>query len=185
MEIVNEGQRADRIRAPPSRPSWFFVHAAGVAAVANTGKVVLPWFACFESFLKRRGCWSSGVAVTPRLVPPSSTNTNTNGIKWKVCVSAVDPELFPACVAAGAEMVELGNFDCFYDQVKREISMVCLPSVARVQLPCLTHFVSLQIFRCPSPVSACVSGAILGMFLCFYQRPAFRSAQNSDGLRRI
>ena len=33
-------------------------------------------------------------------------------------MSAVDPELFPACVAAGAEMVELGNFDCFYDQVK-------------------------------------------------------------------
>lgn len=34
----------------------------------------------------------------------------------KVCVSAVDPNLFPACVAAGAEMVELGNFDSFYDQ---------------------------------------------------------------------
>lgn len=34
----------------------------------------------------------------------------------QVCVSAVDPELFPACVAAGAEMVELGNFDSFYDQ---------------------------------------------------------------------
>lgn len=34
-------------------------------------------------------------------------------------MSAVDPELFPACVAAGAEMVELGNFDCFYDQVNR------------------------------------------------------------------
>lgn len=30
----------------------------------------------------------------------------------------MDPELFPACVNAGAEMVELGNFDCFYDQVK-------------------------------------------------------------------
>lgn len=37
----------------------------------------------------------------------------------KVCVSAVEPELFPACVDAGAEMVELGNFDCFYDQVER------------------------------------------------------------------
>ena len=34
----------------------------------------------------------------------------------KVCVSAVDPNLFPACVDAGAEMVELGNFDSFYDQ---------------------------------------------------------------------
>lgn len=31
-------------------------------------------------------------------------------------MSAIDPDLFPACVAAGAEMVELGNFDSFYDQ---------------------------------------------------------------------
>lgn len=34
----------------------------------------------------------------------------------QVCVSAVDPELFPACVAAGADMVELGNFDSFYER---------------------------------------------------------------------
>jgi len=33
-----------------------------------------------------------------------------------VCVSAVDPELFPAAVAAGAAMVEIGNFDAFYPQ---------------------------------------------------------------------
>ena len=31
-----------------------------------------------------------------------------------ICVSAVDPELFPASVAAGAAMVEIGNFDAFY-----------------------------------------------------------------------
>jgi hypothetical protein len=33
-----------------------------------------------------------------------------------VCVSAVEPELFPAAVAAGAVMVEIGNFDSFYPQ---------------------------------------------------------------------
>ena len=33
-----------------------------------------------------------------------------------VCVSAVDPELFPAAVAAGAAMVEIGNYDAFYSQ---------------------------------------------------------------------
>jgi hypothetical protein len=33
-----------------------------------------------------------------------------------VCVSAVDPELFPAAVAAGAALVEIGNFDVFYPQ---------------------------------------------------------------------
>lgn len=31
-----------------------------------------------------------------------------------LCVSAVDPELFPAAVAAGAVMAEIGNFDAFY-----------------------------------------------------------------------
>jgi Protein of unknown function (DUF561) len=33
-----------------------------------------------------------------------------------ICVSAVDPERFPAAVAAGAAMVEIGNFDAFYPQ---------------------------------------------------------------------
>jgi hypothetical protein len=33
-----------------------------------------------------------------------------------VCVSAVEPELFVAAVAAGADMVEIGNFDSFYPQ---------------------------------------------------------------------
>lgn len=33
-----------------------------------------------------------------------------------LCVSAVDPDLFPPAVAAGAAMVEIGNFDAFYAQ---------------------------------------------------------------------
>ncbi|MFM9103079.1 MAG: DUF561 domain-containing protein, partial [Cyanobium sp.] len=31
-----------------------------------------------------------------------------------VCVSAVDPELVPAAVEAGAALVEIGNYDAFY-----------------------------------------------------------------------
>ena len=31
-----------------------------------------------------------------------------------ICVSSVDPELFPAAVAAGAALVEIGNYDAFY-----------------------------------------------------------------------
>ena len=31
-----------------------------------------------------------------------------------ICVSAVDPELFPAAVAAGAALVEIGNYVAFY-----------------------------------------------------------------------
>ena len=33
-----------------------------------------------------------------------------------VCVSSVEPEQFPAAVAAGASMVEIGNFDAFYPE---------------------------------------------------------------------
>ena len=33
-----------------------------------------------------------------------------------VCVSSVEPEQFPAAVAAGAAMVEIGNYDSFYPQ---------------------------------------------------------------------
>ncbi len=36
-----------------------------------------------------------------------------------ICVSAVDPELFPAAVAAGAALVEIGNYDAFYPLGRR------------------------------------------------------------------
>jgi len=36
-----------------------------------------------------------------------------------ICVSAVEPELFVAAVAAGADLIEIGNFDSFYAQGRR------------------------------------------------------------------
>jgi len=33
-----------------------------------------------------------------------------------VCVSSVEPDQFPAAIAAGAVMVEIGNYDAFYPQ---------------------------------------------------------------------
>ncbi|MDX2216773.1 MAG: DUF561 domain-containing protein [Oculatellaceae cyanobacterium bins.114] len=36
-----------------------------------------------------------------------------------VCVSAVEPEQFAAAIAAGADMIEIGNFDAFYAQGRR------------------------------------------------------------------
>ena len=52
------------------------------------------------------------VACDPELV--SLAIHESGGVP--VCVSAVDPELFPAAVAVGAVMVEIGNFDAFYPQ---------------------------------------------------------------------
>jgi Protein of unknown function (DUF561) len=36
-----------------------------------------------------------------------------------ICVSAVEPELFVMAVAAGADLIEIGNFDSFYAQGRR------------------------------------------------------------------
>jgi hypothetical protein len=36
--------------------------------------------------------------------------------KLPICVSAVEPELFVDAIAAGADLIEIGNFDAFYAQ---------------------------------------------------------------------
>ncbi|MFQ3615919.1 MAG: DUF561 domain-containing protein [Cyanobacteriota bacterium] len=40
-------------------------------------------------------------------------------ISLPVCVSAVEPEAFVPCVNAGADLIEIGNFDAFYAQGRR------------------------------------------------------------------
>lgn len=45
---MSAGQRADAL--PPELILWFFVHATDVAAVVNTGKIVLRSFAYLENF---------------------------------------------------------------------------------------------------------------------------------------
>ncbi|PSO50910.1 MAG: DUF561 domain-containing protein [Cyanobacteria bacterium SW_9_44_58] len=39
--------------------------------------------------------------------------------KLPICISAVEPERFAACVEAGADLIEIGNFDTFYAQGRR------------------------------------------------------------------
>lgn len=54
-----------------------------------------------------------------------------------ICVSAVDPELFPAAVAAGAAMVEIGNFDSFYAEGRlfEAVEVIDLTRRTRALLP--------------------------------------------------
>lgn len=40
----------------------------------------------------------------------------SQAISLPICVSAIDPESFLAPVAAGAHIIEIGNFDAFYEQ---------------------------------------------------------------------
>lgn len=54
------------------------------------------------------------IAADPALVQLAKTLTHL-----PICVSAVEPELLVAAVAAGADLVEIGNFDAFYAQGRR------------------------------------------------------------------
>ena len=49
------------------------------------------------------------IACSPELVELVIEATNI-----PVCVSAVEPKLFPDAVSAGASIIEIGNFDSFY-----------------------------------------------------------------------
>jgi hypothetical protein len=54
-----------------------------------------------------------------------------------VCVSAVEPELFVMAVNAGADMIEIGNFDSFYAQGRRfeAAEVLALTTATRALLP--------------------------------------------------
>ncbi|KAK1322023.1 Anaphase-promoting complex subunit 11 [Acorus calamus] len=46
---------------------------------------------------------------------PDLVNLAVSLTSLPICVSSVDPEEFPAAVEAGAQMVEIGNYDSFYE----------------------------------------------------------------------
>ncbi len=54
-----------------------------------------------------------------------------------VCVSAVEPEKFVMAMAAGADMIEIGNFDSFYKQGRRfeAAEVLALTRATRALLP--------------------------------------------------
>lgn len=50
---------------------------------------------------------------------PALVSVVRNLTSLPICVSAVEPELFVGAVNAGADIVEIGNFDSFYTQGRR------------------------------------------------------------------
>lgn len=62
----------------------------------------------------RGGATLVDIAADPDLVRLSKQMT-----QLPVCVSAVDPAQFVTAVAAGADLIEIGNFDAFYAQGRR------------------------------------------------------------------
>lgn len=62
----------------------------------------------------RGGATFVDIAADPNLVRLVRGLTNL-----PICISAVEPERFVTCVEAGADLIEIGNFDSFYAQGRR------------------------------------------------------------------
>lgn len=62
-----------------------------------------------------------------------------------ICVSAVEPERFVTAVAAGADLIEIGNFDSFYAQGRRfeAAQVLALTHQTRSLLPQITLSVTV------------------------------------------
>lgn len=80
------------------------------------------------------------IAAEPTLVKLAK-----NLINLPVCVSAVEPEKFIAAVNAGADLIEIGNFDSFYAQGRRfeAEEVLALTQQTRALLPNITLSVTV------------------------------------------
>jgi hypothetical protein len=80
------------------------------------------------------------IAADPTLVQLAKSLTSL-----PICVSAVEPEKFVQAVAAGADLIEIGNFDSFYAQGRRfeAEEVLALTRETRALLPEITLSVTV------------------------------------------
>lgn len=80
------------------------------------------------------------IAADPDLVKMAKKLTHL-----PICVSAVEPEKFVESVAAGADLIEIGNFDSFYAQGRRfeAAEVLSLTQETRALLPNITLSVTV------------------------------------------
>jgi len=80
------------------------------------------------------------IAADPALVQLAKSLTNL-----PICVSAVEPEKFVQAVAAGADLIEIGNFDSFYAQGRcfEAEEVLALTRETRALLPEITLSVTV------------------------------------------
>ncbi|BAU63053.1 hypothetical protein STA3757_04080 [Stanieria sp. NIES-3757] len=62
---------------------------------------------------------AGGATFVDIAAEPSLVESIRQLINLPICVSAVEPKLFVSAVEAGADLVEIGNFDSFYAQGRR------------------------------------------------------------------
>ncbi len=83
------------------------------------------------------------IACEPELVHLALENSGL-----PVCVSSVQPKLFPAAVDAGAQLIEIGNYDSFYPQgrIFEADEILALTSETRKLLPDIPLSVTVPHF---------------------------------------
>lgn len=88
----------------------------------------------------RGGATFVDIAADPNLVQMAKQLTSL-----PVCVSAVDPQLFVTAVNAGADLIEIGNFDSFYAQGRRfeAAEVLSLTHATRALLPTIALSVTV------------------------------------------
>lgn len=88
----------------------------------------------------RGGASFVDIAANPELVKLVQGLTNL-----PICVSAVEPQQFVTAVAAGADLIEIGNFDSFYAQGRRfeAEEVLALTHKTRSLLPNITLSVTV------------------------------------------
>ncbi|MDX2230774.1 MAG: DUF561 domain-containing protein [Leptolyngbyaceae cyanobacterium bins.349] len=80
------------------------------------------------------------IAADPELVKMAKQLTHL-----PICVSAVEPKLFVICVNAGADLIEIGNYDSFYAQGRtfEAAEVLALTQATRRLLPDITLSVTV------------------------------------------
>ena len=63
-----------------------------------------------------RAAEQGGATFVDIAAEPDLVRTARHQSQLPICVSAVDPQRFVTAVAAGADLIEIGNFDSFYPQ---------------------------------------------------------------------
>jgi len=66
-----------------------------------------------------RAAQKGGATLVDIAADPDLVRLVRSLIELPICVSAVEPKRFVAAVAAGADLIEIGNFDAFYAQGRR------------------------------------------------------------------
>ncbi|MEO1005585.1 MAG: DUF561 domain-containing protein [Cyanobacteria bacterium J06638_38] len=92
-----------------------------------------------------RAAEAGGATFVDIAADPSLVSAVRNITHLPVCVSAVEPELFVSAVAAGADLIEIGNFDSFYSQGRRfeAPEVLSLTKQTRALLPHVTLSVTV------------------------------------------